>query len=202
MSSYRTIARELTFEPEKIKGSRHVATAAPVESEAEIADVLARARQRMPDATHHAYAWRLGRGGERYRSSDDGEPGGTAGRPILQVLVGRELTNLVVVVSRVFGGTRLGAGGLVRAYSGAAFAVLDRAELRIVVPQVRLRLVYDYALSKAVESLLHAEHLTPAHAEYGERVTLELDVPEEAAEGFRARALDATAGRLSVEGPG
>lgn len=197
--TYRTVAAELRLEPDKIKGSRHVATVAPVDDEEQIAAVLARAREGLREANHHAYAWRLGRRGERFRYSDDGEPSGSAGRPILQAIEGRELTHLVVVVSRVFGGTKLGVGGLVRAYSGAAIAALDQAEVRVVVPHVRVRLVHDYALSSAVEGLLHAARYATASADYGERVTLELVVPEHEVEAFAARAREASAGRIDIE---
>lgn len=197
--TYRTIAAELTFEPDKVKGSRHIATVTPVEDEEQIAAAIARARKALPESNHHAYAWRLGRKGERFRYSDDGEPSGSAGRPILQAIEGRELTHLVVVVSRIFGGTKLGVGGLVRAYSGAAIAALDRAEVVVVVPKVRLRLVYDYALSSAVDALLHAAGYSPSASDYGECVTLELIVPEHEAEEFTERASEVTAGRLNAE---
>jgi uncharacterized YigZ family protein len=140
---YRTIAEGLRHEPPKTKGSRHIATIAPVATTAAAEAVVARVRDEMPDATHHAFAWRLragdGPSGLSFRSSDDGEPSGSAGRPILAQIDGRELTDVVVVVTRYFGGTKLGVGGLVRAYGGAAAEALDLAEIVEVVPEVTLR---------------------------------------------------------------
>src|SRR5690625_7930527 len=94
---------------ETVKGSRFIAWVAPAATEEEAQQLLDRARAQHPDATHHCSAWRIG---ETVRFSDDGEPGGTAGRPMLEVLLKRDLMNVAAVVVRYFGGTRLGAGGL------------------------------------------------------------------------------------------
>ncbi|MBT3222948.1 MAG: YigZ family protein, partial [Proteobacteria bacterium] len=126
MATFRTITATIRFRPEPIKGSRFIATATPVASSDEAQRVIADITSEMPDATHHCWGWSL-HDPERSRSSDDGEPGGSAGRPILAQIQGHKLTNIVVVVTRYFGGTKLGVGGLIRAYGGAAGMVLDRA---------------------------------------------------------------------------
>ncbi len=124
--SYRTLearARGLYKE----KGSKFLAFAYPVQSKEEINSILEALRKEYHDARHHCYAWRLGSEGEQYRANDDGEPSGTAGRPILAQLQTRELSNLLVVVVRYFGGTLLGVGGLIRAYRSATINALENA---------------------------------------------------------------------------
>lgn len=122
--SYRTISgpAEAVF---KDKGSRFLAYAWPVKGEEEIKDHLDVLRKKYYDATHHCYAWRLGPKGERERANDDGEPSGTAGKPILGQMLSKEVTDLLIVVVRYFGGTKLGVPGLINAYREAAREVLD-----------------------------------------------------------------------------
>lgn len=119
-----TIATTVEVELE-VQRSRFLATVAPVEDEAAADAVVADRRRTHHDASHHCTAMVLGLDGQRQRSNDDGEPAGTAGAPMLAVLRGAELTDVVAVVTRWFGGTLLGAGGLVRAYGGAVTAALD-----------------------------------------------------------------------------
>jgi len=121
-----TIARPVDHEV-VIKKSRFLAHLAPARSVAEADAVIARLRKELWDARHHCVAMVLGTHADQARSSDDGEPSGTAGVPMLEVLRHRDLTDLVAVVTRYFGGVKLGAGGLVRAYSGAVAAALDVA---------------------------------------------------------------------------
>ena len=113
-TGHRTLGGRARFEPEPIKGSRHIGTAAPVASEDEARGFVDDVRREMPKATHHAFAWRLSPDGTEQRCSDDGEPGGTAGRPILRQLEAFDLLDACVVVTRFFGGVKLGAGGLAR----------------------------------------------------------------------------------------
>ena len=127
MDTYRTIARPSEYVLREM-GSRFVAHARPVGEAEEAEGYVGELRRRFHDATHHCYAWRLGPEGERSRSNDDGEPSGTAGRPIMGQIVSAGLTNVVVVVVRWFGGTKLGVSGLTRAYKEAAAGVLERCE--------------------------------------------------------------------------
>jgi putative IMPACT (imprinted ancient) family translation regulator len=135
----------------EVRKSRFLALAAPVESETAAAAYL----QSVHDASarHHCWAWRLGDG---YRSSDDGEPGGSAGRPILAAIDGQGLDRVMVVVLRWFGGVKLGVGGLVRAYGGAAAECLRTAPWRPLVHSVEADLACDFALSGSVHALLAA----------------------------------------------
>lgn len=108
----------------KEKGSKFLAIACPVSSEAEVRDCLQQLKKAHPSANHHCYAWRLGADKAAYRANDDGEPSNSAGKPILSQIQSNDLTNVLVVVVRYFGGTLLGVGGLISAYKAAAQAAL------------------------------------------------------------------------------
>ena len=142
--TYRTIDAQATAAL-KIEGSRFLAEALPVTSREAAEDEIAAIREREHQATHHCTAYRLGVEGDDFRYNDDGEPSGTAGQPILRQIDARDLTNTLVVVTRYFGGTELGTGGLMRAYGDAADAALDRASIveKVVRVPVRVRFAYD-----------------------------------------------------------
>lgn len=195
MSTYRTVAGRSSFTPEPIKGSRFVATVAPVTTEAEALAIVDEISARWPDATHHCWAYRL-RDGDRSRSSDAGEPGGSAGRPILAQIDGHDLSDVLVVVSRWFGGTKLGVGGLIRAYGGTAGMALDRAEIREVVDKVAVVIEHDYADTNAVDAVLGAEGLEKRDADYGAVVRLVVDLPVEDRARIEGLLRDRTAGRV------
>ncbi|MFT5059681.1 MAG: putative YigZ family protein, partial [Planctomycetota bacterium] len=158
--SYRTPSAHFQYEPDKIKGSRFIADVSPVQNAEEAEAFVRLIRDQYPDACHHCYAWRTGMQGEVHRSSDDGEPSGSAGRPIAAQLEGHELTQLVVVVTRYFGGTKLGVGGLMRAYGGAAGQALDRVEVTTKIITEPVRFAYPYDCSGPVEGILHSHELT------------------------------------------
>ena len=130
MDSYKTVSAPNEHEIDKIKGSRFLGFVCPVQDEEQALQHVEALRKRFYDARHWCWAYRLGRGRDVFRYQDDGEPSGTAGRPILQEIDGRELTDVLVVVVRYFGGTKLGTGGLARAYGDAARATLGSAEIQ------------------------------------------------------------------------
>lgn len=197
--SFRTVAQRTRHEPDKIKGSRHIATVVPVRDEPAIAAAIAALRREFPVANHHAYGWRLGADAGRFRYSDDGEPSGSAGMPILQQIDRLELTRVLVVISRIFGGTRLGTGGLIRAYGGAARAALERADVIETVLTAAVTIEHDYEHSGPVQAALHAAGQAPRSAEYGVRARLVLDVPVDQAMAFEVTLRDATAGRADID---
>lgn len=197
--SYRTIAEALQHEPDKTKGSRHIANVFPVQNAEQIEACLAAVRERMADASHHAYAWRLGRGENDFRYSDDGEPSGSAGRPILKHIDGQDLTDVLVVVTRYFGGTKLGTGGLVRAYGGAAQEALELADIVEVIPHATVAIQHAYEDSGAIASVLNAFDLQPSKSDYGSQVDVEVSVPQVQAEEFERAIRDATAARARIE---
>lgn len=159
MDGYRTIDREVgdgaTAEIVVLR-SVFLAEVRRVETEADARAVIAGARARHHDARHHCTAMVLGPDGALRRSNDDGEPSGTAGRPMLDVVTGRGLSDVVVVVTRWFGGTLLGAGGLVRAYGDATAAALDAAGVRHRVRRLTARVTVPLAQAGALDHRLRA----------------------------------------------
>ena len=143
----------------KAKGSKFLAFAYEVHDEPFIKEQLSLIKKKFHDARHHCYAWRLGPDKIRYRINDDGEPSGTAGKPIYGQILSRDLTDVLVVVVRYFGGTRLGASGLIRAYRSAAAEALDAS--RIVECKVydRLHLEFSYEKMNAVMKLVKDQQL-------------------------------------------
>lgn len=195
---FSTLAAEHRHAIDPIKGSRFLTTAAPTRSVEEGQAVLDRVRGEFPNASHHCWAWRLGVGGHVTRSSDDGEPAGSAGRPILAQIEGHGLVDVTLVVSRWFGGTKLGVGGLVRAYGGAAGKTLDRAPIATVIVTRRVVLEFPYDCSGPLQGLLAASALEPVEAQYGASVRLVLDVPERELDEFASEARERSAGRAEL----
>lgn len=128
----------------KEKGSRFIALAYPIHSEEEVQPILDDIRRSYHDARHHCYAWRLGISGEHYRVNDDGEPSGSAGKPILGQMLSMEISDLLVVVVRYFGGVKLGVGGLVQAYKSATRSALEEARICTRELRTRFRIDFDY----------------------------------------------------------
>ena len=185
----------------KVLGSRFISEARPVDTEPEARAAIETLRREFPDATHHAWALRLRLpDGERELSSDDGEPAGTAGVPILQALRGAEASNAVVVVVRYFGGTKLGKGGLARAYRDAARAAVLAAGLVAVVPVRRLSLSGPLALDGEVRHLVvrHGGRLTGTDYPDASRATLAVECPASALERLREDLARQTRGAWNV----
>jgi uncharacterized YigZ family protein len=160
------------------RGSRFLGLLVPVADAQEAAAALKDIRKQYPGATHHCWAWRLG-AASLERSSDDGEPSGTAGVPILRTLRGAELSDALVVVVRWFGGTKLGKGGLARAYAGACSAALESAAVVLRVEKACLRVALPYDRLGAVKHLAEAPGRRICSEDYGEQVVLviEVDLP-------------------------
>lgn len=183
---------------DKIKGSRFIADLIPVDSAGAAMQAVEAIRDEFPGASHHCWAYRIGSGGDESRFSDDGEPSGSAGRPILARIEGLELTDVVLIVTRYFGGTRLGVGGLVRAYGGAAAETIRRAPVRTVTITRAVTLTHGYELSAAVARELNAADLEAVEASYGETVRLRLELPVEMADDFLDRIREATGGQARI----
>ena len=174
---YRTVARAGSAEIEA-KRSRFLGHVERVVTEDDARAVVERIRKQRWDARHHCSAFVLGPAGDVQRSNDDGEPSGTAGAPMLEVLRGREVSDVVAVVTRYFGGVLLGAGGLVRAYSDAVRAALDDAGL---VERRLLQLVdvvADHADAGRLENDLRARDVLVRGVDYAEQATLHVAVPD------------------------
>ena len=180
-----------------VQGSEFIGHAAPVDSVEAAEAFLAKIEAEYDDATHNVPAYRVRADPFREYASDDGEPSGSAGKPMLSVLSGRELENVAVVVTRYYGGTNLGIGGLVRAYSRATKEAIDDAGVVEQRPQETFRAVVDYDDSGTVRGILESED-TAFDADYGERVSFEIRVPAADADAIRDRLRSATSGRIEL----
>ena len=194
--SFQTLAKPCQAEL-KVKGSRFLGYAAPVSDKEDAEKIIESIRKTFFDATHHCYAYRLGLHAEEMtRVSDDGEPSGSAGRPILTVVEGLGLTDLVVVVTRYFGGTKLGVGGLVRAYGGTASLVLEKAEIirRFLTDSVRIDCTYPQlgAVLKAVDQF----GANVEQSAYQEQVRLSVIIRRQKTDAFVHAVIEASAGKV------
>lgn len=172
MKSYRTIAAPAQDQFVE-RRSRFIGYITPVKTEEEAMAFIASKREEHWDATHNVFAYIL-REGNLCRFSDDGEPSGTAGKPVLDVLQGRGLTDVAVVVTRYFGGVLLGTGGLTRAYSQGARVAVEAAQVLEMHPCTRLRVVCDYSFYGKLSHICPKFLVETAASDFGEAVTLEL----------------------------
>jgi uncharacterized YigZ family protein len=177
MPSYRSPGAEARAEI-RDRGSVFLAVIAPAVDEAAAKTLLGRLEKELPDATHHCWAWRLGEP-PRERSADAGEPAGTAGVPILQALRGAGLSDVMAVVARWFGGTKLGKGGLARAYAGATREALQGLPIVTRALTVRVTVEIPYEKVGAVKRLLRPPEIELDGEEYGAAARLALAVHEE-----------------------
>ena len=162
----------------KDRGSKFLAFAFPVYREDEIKDILAELRKEYHDARHHCYAYRLGASKEIYRVNDDGEPSSSAGKPILGQIQSNDLTNILIVVVRYFGGTLLGVGGLINAYRSAAADALINASIIKRVESQEIIIHFPYDLTNDIMKLVEDEKLEMIHQEYTETCIITAMVPK------------------------
>ena len=197
--AYTTIAGEMPDGVSpilyEVQRSRFLAYAVRAEDEEDVRTWLQGIKKEHYEARHIPYAMVLGTRADRQRSSDDGEPGGTAGSPILEAVKARGITNAAVAVVRYFGGIKLGAGGLIRAYAHAAGLALDAAQKVRMTPLQTLCVVIDYDLLAAAERYVRDMALLTGETSYAEAVTLTLLVPPDEIEMHRSALTDLTAGR-------
>ena len=177
----------------KDKGSRFLAFAYPVANEEQIRERVDALRKKYFDATHHCYAWRLGPAGDSIRAVDDGEPSSTAGRPILGQMLSREVTDVLIVVVRYFGGTKLGVPGLIEAYKRSAALVLENAEIEQRTVDVQTTIRFSYLAMNDVMRIVKELQPQIIAQQFDNLCTMTLAIRQ----GFAAQLLD----RLSkVEG--
>lgn len=181
------------------KKSRFIAVAAPAQGEAQAAAFVESVRKKYYDARHNCSAYVIGKNGELQRYSDDGEPGGTAGKPILEVINAQELTNTIIVVTRYFGGTLLGTGGLVRAYTEAAKAGLANAKTAIMRYGSVLAVSTDYTDFGRIQYLLGNRQIPILDSRYTDRVDLKIRVPEEELSSLIKDLTESTGARAGIE---
>lgn len=156
----------------KEKGSKFIARAFHVESEEAAKEYLLQMKKEYHDARHHCYAFRIKPEDEFFRSSDDGEPSGTAGKPILNQIFSADLFDVLVVVTRYFGGTKLGVHGLIRAYKTATRDAIDRAEVTELTITRTLTLLFDYPLMNKIMRIVKEENLPVSKQDFALRCAL------------------------------
>ena len=198
LDSVRILYRGGTAEIE-VKKSRFIANLKPVESEEEAAAFIAEIKKKYWDARHNCQAFSIGMNHELTRCSDDGEPAQTAGRPMLDVLLGEDVHNVCVVVTRYFGGTLLGTGGLVRAYSAATKEALENCEIRQKAVGYRMTIATDYVDLGKIQYLAAARELKEENVDYGENVSITYEVPETEIDAFEKELVDKTGGKCKID---
>lgn len=198
MDAYHTVYRGGSGEIVE-KKSRFIAEVFPVTSEEEAMQYLEEARKRYWDARHHCWAYVLGRNPSAERMSDDGEPAGTAGKPILEVIRGRQITDVLVIVTRYFGGTLLGTGGLVRAYTASAAEGLKHSEIITRFHGFKLRIAADYTSLGKIQYLLAQREICILESVYTDKVELIVLVPDEEEEALYKEIMDGTNGQAVLE---
>lgn len=197
MKPYKTLGH-YAAEEYIVKKSRFIGYAKPVKTEKEALDFISEISKKHWDATHNVYAYSLREGGVK-RFSDDGEPQGTAGMPVLNVLTQEEITDCVVVVTRYFGGILLGGGGLVRAYSHSAKIGVDAAEVITLVPWSVCSIVSDYTFYGKLETLIRDFGGVISDTQFAENVTIKFRIEEGTEQSFDKKLQDLTNGKLTFE---
>ena len=180
------------------KKSRFIATVIPAESEEEALAFIEAMKKKYWNATHNCSAYVIGEKGQLKRCSDDGEPSGTAGKPILEVIRGAGLHNIFVVVTRYFGGTLLGTGGLVRAYTESAREGISHSQIITKIYGFKLNLTTDYTGLGKIQYLLGQRGLTILDSVYTEKVDLTVLIPKEEESKLIAEITEATNGQTGI----
>ena len=198
--NFKTVADDEIFGAAyEVNKSKFLAHVRHVESEESARDFVLMIRKKYFDATHNCSAWVLGERGDKQKSNDDGEPGGTAGNPILETIKKNGLTNCAVVVTRYFGGIKLGAGGLIRAYSHTAALGINAAHLVQITAFRKLSLTLEYNFLATVENYLRNKKISVTHTDYADVVTLDLILLPAQVEGFLTELNDLTAANFLCE---
>ena len=153
--SFHTIKSPVENMLLKEKGSKFIGFAFPVENEKEVKEALGKVKEEHPKATHHCYAFRLGISGENYRANDDGEPSGSAGLPIYNQLLANNVTQILLIVVRYYGGTKLGVSGLVKAYKETAKLILESCEIITKELQSEVEIQFDFNQQNVIFTLLN-----------------------------------------------
>ena len=200
MTKFKTVAAgEIFSAAYEVNKSKFMAHVRHVETEEEARDFVQMIRKKYFDATHNCSAWVLGERGDKQKSNDDGEPGGTAGNPILETIKKNELTNCAVVVTRYFGGIKLGAGGLIRAYSHTAALGLAAAKIVQMTLFKKFSLTLEYNFLATVENYLRNKKIRVVNSDYAAVVTLEILLLPAQVESFLSELSDLTAANFLHE---
>lgn len=180
----------------KVKGSRFLCRIVPCSSKNAADEAYNQIKKQYYDATHNCFAWRIDM--QNFRFSDDGEPSGTAGKPILQAIDSKQLYEILCVVTRYFGGTKLGTGGLIRAYGDCAAQALKECPVKVKTHWVEIRLEYDYSLENIVRNLTSEFGGKILKSDYNEGVEMNLALPQSLLEQFKSKINEKTNSLLKI----
>ena len=181
------------------KKSRFIATVRPVKTEEEALTFIESMKKKYWNATHNCFAYVIGERSQVQRCSDDGEPSGTAGKPMLDVLLGEDIHDVVVVVTRYFGGTLLGTGGLVRAYGGAVKAGLEASTVIVKLHGAKIRVKTDYTGLGKIQYILGQQGILIVNSVYTDSVELEFLLTDDQIEMIRSEVIEGTNGQAQFE---
>ncbi len=195
-SDLYTIHRAVNSEL-RIKRSRFIGTLQPVETRDKAEKIIADFRDKYHDATHNCFGYRIDE--NDYRYSDDGEPSGTAGKPILSMLEKYQLVRCILVVTRYFGGVKLGTGGLIRAYSQCAEETIQKARLKKFVQYQLLKIHYPYNLTRTIHYYASKYNAVIDAADFGADVTANIRIPNENSELFEQELLKISNGQVHIK---
>lgn len=195
--SYLTLGSRCKHEI-KIKGSRFIALGYPVDTEVSALTIRDEIRKSEHAANHHCFAYVVGLEDVKFKYSDDGEPSGTAGRPIYQVITGRNLKNVLVIVVRHFGGTKLGTGGLTRAYSQATAEMLDGANIieNLICDKLHFSVPFTY-YDRLMRIISRGQYRVVSQ-DFGEHATLDVDIRKSQTDSFIAQLIELTGGQIEI----
>ena len=197
LKKYKTIAAERVFEAQyEINKSKFISHVKCVEDEDQAREFLQSMKKKYFDATHNCSAWIIGVGVEKHKSNDDGEPGGTAGNPILEVIKKNELTNTAIAVTRYFGGIKLGAGGLIRAYSHTAAIGVAASDVVMMTPMRKFSVTIEYGLLAGVENWLRQKKIAVGGTDYAADVTIALQAEPDDVETILGELTNLTSARF------
>ena len=198
LERYKTVYRGNVGEIVE-KKSRFIAEVYPIESEEQAAQILEETRKKYWDARHNCFAYVIGERGQLARCSDDGEPSGTAGRPMLDVILGEDIYNVAVVVTRYFGGVLLGTGGLVRAYSKAVQEGLAASKVILKQKGIALKITTDYTGLGKIQYIAGERNIPVLDSEYTDKVVMKLLVPVQDVGSVQKAITEGTNGRAGIE---
>nr|WP_257610692.1 YigZ family protein [Oenococcus oeni] len=182
-----------------IKKSRFIADIYPLKEEQEAKKIIENVRKKNPNANHVVFAYTVGLNREIQRMSDNGEPVGTAGKPVLDVITKNNLINVLITVTRYFGGIKLGAGGLIRAYSQSASQTIENAQLATLVNYDRLQLIFDYSLIDKLKYFIEKQKAVVMETNYQAKVQAVILVETSDSKNFQKRLIDLFSGRIIVK---
>ncbi len=199
VDSYKTIKSEVEHEI-KIKGSKFIGRTFFCTTNDEAEQQLEQLRKKFYDATHHCYAYRVGLGNNaKFRYSDDGEPNGTAGKPIYDRILGNALTDLMIVVTRYYGGTKLGTGGLTHAYSDSSGEVIKKAGIITKYLTKVINIKTNFSDYSSVERMIHQFEGKTINSDFSDTVKLEIELRLSKIEILKNELIELTSGRIEIE---